>query len=123
MKPIKYLISRETRRKIGQRRQLEFIVSNATPAPLNSHISASEINGTLLHVLADSQAWASEFRYRKREIIARLSNYGDIEVTDIRVRVSRPTDQPSHPKRPSTKRQSISTVNPHIARMREILDR
>ncbi|HHJ19808.1 MAG TPA: DUF721 domain-containing protein [Gammaproteobacteria bacterium] len=122
MKPIKSLISADTHRKIDQRRQLSLMVSEVIPFPLKQHISVSELRGSQLHILADSQAWASEFRYHKHEIMSQLSSLGAINITDIKIRVSPPKSDNKPEQQPSRQARAAAT-NPHIARLREILNR
>ncbi len=42
------------------------------PAPINLHVQLAYINGNKLHVLADSPAWATKFRFMSSHIIPTL---------------------------------------------------
>ncbi len=42
------------------------------PAPVNLHIQLAYINGSKLHVIADSPAWATKFRFMSAHIIPTL---------------------------------------------------
>ena len=42
------------------------------PSPINLHVQLAYINGSKLHVLADSPAWAAKFRFMTSHIIPTL---------------------------------------------------
>jgi len=42
------------------------------PSPINLHVQLAYINGTKLHVIADSPAWATKFRFMSSHIIPTL---------------------------------------------------
>ena len=42
------------------------------PSPINLHVQLAYINGAKLHVIADSPAWATKFRYMSSHIIPTL---------------------------------------------------
>ena len=42
------------------------------PAPINLHVQLAYINGSKLHVIADSPAWATKFRFMSAHIIPTL---------------------------------------------------
>jgi len=42
------------------------------PAPVNLHVQLAYINGSKLHVIADSPAWATKFRFMSAHIIPTL---------------------------------------------------
>jgi len=42
------------------------------PSPINLHVQLAHINGTKLHVIADSPAWATKFRFMSSHIIPTL---------------------------------------------------
>ena len=42
------------------------------PGPINLHVQLAYINGTKLHVIADSPAWATKFRFMSSHIIPTL---------------------------------------------------
>lgn len=42
------------------------------PTPINHHIQLAHINGSKLHVIADSPAWAAKFRFMSTHLIPTL---------------------------------------------------
>lgn len=42
------------------------------PGPVNLHVQLAHINGANLHVIADSPAWATKFRYMSAHILPTL---------------------------------------------------
>ena len=42
------------------------------PAPINLHVKLAYINGSKLHVIADTPAWATKFRFMSAHIIPTL---------------------------------------------------
>ena len=42
------------------------------PSPINLHVQLAYINGTKLHVIADSPAWATKLRFMSSHIIPTL---------------------------------------------------
>jgi len=44
------------------------------PAPVNLHVQLAYINGSKLHVIADSPAWATKLRFMSAHIIPTLKN-------------------------------------------------
>jgi len=48
----------------------EFLAN--VPAPINLHVQLAYINGSKLHVLADSPAWAAKFRFMSGHLIPTL---------------------------------------------------
>lgn len=42
------------------------------PAPINLHVQLAYINGSKLHVIADSPAWATKFRFMSAHLIPTL---------------------------------------------------
>ena len=42
------------------------------PSPINLHVQLAHIKGTKLHVIADSPAWATKFRFMSSHIIPTL---------------------------------------------------
>ncbi len=42
------------------------------PGPINLHVQLAYINGTKLHVMADSPAWATKFRFMSSHIVPTL---------------------------------------------------
>ena len=42
------------------------------PAPINLHVQLAYINGSKLHVIADTPAWATKFRFMSSHIIPTL---------------------------------------------------
>lgn len=43
------------------------------PAPINLHVQLAFVNGSKLHVIADSPAWATKFRFMSAHIIPTLN--------------------------------------------------
>ncbi len=71
------------------------------PAPINLHVQLAYINGNKLHVIADTPAWATKFRFMSAHIIPTLKK--NIQyfqyVKDISV-----TTRPTNAKIQQTKR-------------------
>ena len=44
------------------------------PTPINLHVQLAHIHGTKLHVIADSPAWATKFRFMSAHLIPTLKN-------------------------------------------------
>ena len=49
---------------------LEFLKN--VPGPINLHVQLAYINGSKLHVIADSPAWATKFRFMSAHLIPTL---------------------------------------------------
>jgi len=43
------------------------------PAPVNQHVEFAHIDGTCIHVIADSPAWAAKFRFMTSHLVPTLN--------------------------------------------------
>ena len=70
------------------------------PTPINHHVQLAHVNGSKLHVLADTPAWATKFRFMSAHLIPTLNK--NIQyfqyVKEITIS-TRPVNQPVEKKK------------------------
>lgn len=93
------------------------------PAPINLHVQLAFVNGNKLHVIADTPAWATKFRYMSAHIIPTLKK--NIQyfqyVKEITVS-TRPISSQIEKIKPSSPRYLSSEAKSCLENMAESLD-
>jgi len=59
-----------TKAKFMGKLNLEFLKN--VPAPINLHVKLAHVHGSKLHVIADTPAWATKFRFMSAHLIPTL---------------------------------------------------
>jgi hypothetical protein len=92
-------------------RELDALVHDLIPSPLNRHCRVLSVRDNTLVVAADSPVWAARLRYQTSQLVKQLANDTSVKLRTVQVRV-RACDSPrssgiAHVQPPLSKRNSI----------------
>ena len=93
------------------------------PSPINLHVQLAYINGAKLHVIADSPAWATKFRFMSAHMIPTLKN--NIQYFQYLKEISvstRPLNSKTEKQRKSRSHYISSTAKDCLENIAEGLD-
>lgn len=67
--------------------ELDALVHELTPSPLNAHCRVLAVRDDILVVAADSPVWAARLRYQSSQLVKQLSGVSSVKLRTVQVRV------------------------------------
>ena len=89
--------------------ELDALVRELIPAPLNAHCRVMSMRDDTLIVSADSAAWAARLRYQSPYLVKQLTGLSSVKLRTVQVRVRAAEQLPG--RRPAPLRQALSGKN------------
>lgn len=90
MKRLSGAIPEHIAQRIAGLRALDAALRECLPAECAAHCRAAGIDGSTLHLVADSPAWRARLHFYSSRIIRQISGLGKSPVSRVRIRVGRP---------------------------------
>lgn len=87
---------------------LDIIVHELLPAPLNDHCRVLTIRDKNLVLAADSPVWAARLRFHTHQLLQQLSRHRAVKLGTVRIRV-RPPDKQAVPDRRQPPRRLLAS--------------
>lgn len=87
---------------------LDIIVHELLPAPLNDHCRVLTIRDKNLVLAADSPVWAARLRFHTHQLLQQLSRHRAVKLSTVRIRV-RPPDRQAVPDRRQPPRRLLAS--------------
>ncbi len=87
---------------------LDIIVHELLPAPLNDHCRVLTIRDKNLVLAADSPVWAARLRFHTHQLLQQLSRHRAVKLSTVRIRV-RPPDRQAVPDRRQPPRRMVAS--------------
>ena len=120
MKKLNGLLSPDLLQKVQQLEYYDSILSTFLAAPLLEHTTVTRIQENTLYILADTQTWASNLQYYKKDLANRFSVELKTPIQSVVIKIGTAKALERKKERNAEPDQGKET-NPHRIRLRKLL--
>ncbi|RUM93822.1 MAG: hypothetical protein DSZ28_06400 [Thiothrix sp.] len=120
MKKLDGFLSVDLRHKVQQLERYDSILKSFLATPLLEHVAVTRIHANKLYLLTDTQTWASNLQYYKKDLAKRFSAELGLSIQSVVIKID--TGKVIERKEQKNAKADLGKeINPHRIRLRKLL--
>lgn len=120
MKQLRGFLPQDLQDKVQRLERYDAVLESVLAAPLSTHVKVTQIHANKLCLLADTQTWANNLQYYKKDLAKRFTDATGIPIQSVSIRIDTCKGM-QRKEQAESKTDQAQETNPDRLRLRKLL--